>query len=171
MTKNLMKFFAGLFLLVLAGCGSGPKDKVCTNDFEDITAWCNVPPVVMGKGHSGYYFSHTDSAVPYTATFKRAIYELGDHPIRQAYISVWVRPMEEHAEAGVILSIERGEKFLLYNTIYTEDKATVKGEWVKIESNVAFPPDVQKDDILKFYVFNGSKKQFDADDFEIRFKY
>lgn len=170
MTRLQHYFHSLLVISLLSACGHS-TDKVCTNDFEQMTAWATNPSVIQGTGHSGFYFSTTDSNIEFSATFTRKISELGDKPIKRATISAWLRPIESEANAGLILSIERPGKILLYYSIDTRNTLMRINEWTQLSGKINFPAGIERDDMVKVYVWNHSKKRMDVDDFNIHFQY
>jgi hypothetical protein len=155
----------------LSSCTPAVKEMVLSNDLEQLSCWYSTPEVQFGKGHSGYYFSPTDSIRPVSITFKRQVKDLGPEQMSAAVISAWVRPEEAGASGELVLSVERGDQVVQTFSISSTGQKTELHQWTRLEQTVEFSADLNHEDVLKVYVKNDSKRKLDVDDFEIRFQY
>jgi hypothetical protein len=171
----MMKKMPGVILLFLIlsfpSCINSISEVVVTNNFEDLSGWCNDPQVKFGQGHSGYYYSTTDSNLIYSNTFQKKIKELACGPLKRMKFSVWVRPVQQHAGVRLVMTIERDHKVIFGKDSDLKQDDIELNQWGKIETSCDMPGQLKPEDVLKVFVVNISGKRMDVDDFEIRFKY
>ncbi len=75
---------------------------------------------------------------------------------------------ENNVNSTLVLSVDRGEESILWEGSTINDSLYSKNIWHEIRIN-ANDIKLQKDDIIKTYIWNKNKNQFYIDDFEILF--
>jgi hypothetical protein len=168
MKKELSVLFLTVFL---AGCSGDEKknDLYFKNDFESSSGWCDLHALAKADAHSGHYITRTDTVNQYSATFSKKLSEISSKPLKGIDVSAWVMFRGGITKGDLVVSIDKDGKVIFYSGINCNDLINKQGEWVQVKGTLAFPPNMDPDAILKFYMFNTGKSEMDGDDFEIQF--
>ncbi len=157
-----------LSTLILGACQNHDKISI-SQDFEQMPGWNSHPNLVKGKGNSGFYFTRTGPDQDYSQTFSMKLVDISDKPIRRIDMGAWVRISSSLAKAKLVLSIESADSIMYWQSIRSEDVNPKPGEWTRLYFTYDLPVTIKPEHIVKMYLWNESKKEVDADDFDIHF--
>lgn len=156
-----------LIALLIASCS---RHKVSvSNDFEHFDGWIENSTLSKGSGHSGSYFSRTDSLREYSFTYSKQIKYISEKHVRRIDYGAWVRLPDTSAVVRLVLSLEANGKTEFYEGIASNTAHPQPNEWVRLFMSSYMPETYSPDAVLKVYLWNTSKKIADADDIDIRF--
>ncbi len=162
--QYLLVFIAFLVL----GCQKKSKISV-SQDFEKVAGWYPLQSLVKGKGHSGLYFSRTGEGTEFSQTFVSTLAEISSKPIRRIDMGAWIRMSDTTARARLVLSIESADSTVFWQGLDTQDASPKPGEWTRLFFTYDLPAGLQPGYSVKMFLWNVSKKEVDADDFDIHF--
>jgi len=164
--KNLFLIFCAA--VALASCQNHSKITFSQN-FESTAGWYENSNIVKGSGHSGSYFTRTGENRDYSQTFTLKLSDISEKPVRRIDMGAWVRISGPLAKAKLVLSIESADSMMYWQAIRTEDVSPKPGEWTRLYFTYDLPDNLKPDNVVKVYLWNESKKEVDADDFDIHF--
>jgi hypothetical protein len=165
MGKNIIFF---VILLLVTACSKRHKITFHQN-FDQFSGWTDMSGIVKGKGYSGDYFTRTGEGRDYSRTFSMKLGDISEKSIRRIDMGAWIRISEPGASAKLVLSIESGDSTVYWQGLESVGISPKPGEWSRLYFTYDIPAGFEPDFMVKVFLWNQSRKEVDADDFDIHF--
>jgi len=164
----MIRAFLLMSLILFNSCSR--KSKLSFHqDFEQLSGWADESGLVRGEAHSGSFFTRTGEGREYSRTFSKKMGEISEKQIRRIDMGAWIRISEPGAAAKLVLSIESGDSTVFWQGLESVSISPKPGEWSRLYFTYDIPAVIKPENTVKVFLWNQSRKEVDADDFDIHF--
>ncbi|MEI7594312.1 MAG: hypothetical protein WCK02_01090 [Bacteroidota bacterium] len=172
--KKLGLIFLTVFIVASSCCNKEEKKtgtfKKFFNNGETEGSWLNTNTLKEGPAFSGTKSAQVDSLTEYGFGFRDTLKNVGDNiPLKISANAMIMRPTEID-DATLVVSVDRGDKNLLWQGTSLKGFAPKPNEWSKLSVQYNLPKDLQATDKIAVYLWNKDKRKIYMDNFEVLFE-
>ncbi len=153
-----------------------PEDEILStktffNNFDSDEDWGNKDSYSKDYQYSGKYSSKVFRPDYYSPGFDIKLSEFSDSLPVYIFVSCQSYLTSENCYPELIISFENPQGGYSYNSFPVYFRADKIDDWCETKCGIRFPDQRKsKDDIVKVYIVNNSKKPYYMDDFKIEIK-
>ncbi len=150
------------------------QSQVYFNDLDGTSVdgnWIGLNTIDSVSPYSGFYYSKTDSIMPYGLGIEQPFPDELSHNNTMVIISGWVKSNKKNNNALFVITIVQGNETFLWKGIPLANIIQDKDIWHYFSDSILIPADLTAKSKLKAYLWNQDKAATTGiDDLRIEFR-